>query len=102
VDETRERERVFVTAPRMLNDLHGAEIHGSLERALLRYARPDLLVIDDFAVRVVLWNLARRGVSRRRCSAAPTLALPTARYRSVAFCCDRHSRGGGARADRDA
>jgi DNA replication protein DnaC len=34
----------------MLNDLHGAEIHGSLERALLRYTRPDLLVIDDFAV----------------------------------------------------
>jgi DNA replication protein DnaC len=44
------RRVVFVTAPRMLNDLHGAEIHGSLERALLRYARPDLLVIDDFAV----------------------------------------------------
>jgi DNA replication protein DnaC len=44
------RRVVFVTAPRMLNDLHGAEIHGSLDRALLRYARPDLLVIDDFAV----------------------------------------------------
>jgi DNA replication protein DnaC len=44
------RRVVFVTAPRMLNDLHGAEIHGSLDRALLRYVRPDLIVIDDFAV----------------------------------------------------
>ena len=44
------RRVVFVTAPRMLNDLHGAEIHGSLERALLRYVRPELLVVDDFAV----------------------------------------------------
>jgi DNA replication protein DnaC len=34
----------------MLNDLHGADIHGALDRALLRYTRPDLLVIDDFAV----------------------------------------------------
>ena len=44
------RRVVFVTAPRMLNELHGAEIHGSLERALLRYVRADLLVLDDFAV----------------------------------------------------
>lgn len=44
------RRVVFVTAPRMLNDLHGAEIHGAIDRALLRYVRPDLLVIDDFAV----------------------------------------------------
>jgi DNA replication protein DnaC len=44
------RRVVLVTAPKMLNDLHGAEIHGSLERALLRYVRADLLVIDDFAV----------------------------------------------------
>jgi DNA replication protein DnaC len=34
----------------MLNDLTGAEIHGSLDRALRRYVRADLLVIDDFAV----------------------------------------------------
>jgi DNA replication protein DnaC len=44
------RRVVFVSAPRMLNDLHGAEIHGSLERALRRYVRAELLVIDDFAV----------------------------------------------------
>jgi DNA replication protein DnaC len=41
---------VFTSAPRMLTDLHGAEIHGSLDRALRRYVRADLLAIDDFAV----------------------------------------------------
>ena len=44
------RRVVLVPAPRMLNDLHGAELHGRLERALRRYARAELLVIDDFAV----------------------------------------------------
>jgi DNA replication protein DnaC len=44
------RRVVFVSAPRMLNDLHGAELHGVLERALRRYVRAELLVIDDFAV----------------------------------------------------
>jgi DNA replication protein DnaC len=44
------RRVVVVSAPRMLNDLHGAEIHGTLERALRRYVRAELLVIDDFAV----------------------------------------------------
>lgn len=45
------QKRVVVTsAPRMLTDLHGAEIHGALERALRRYVRADLLVVDDFAV----------------------------------------------------
>ena len=44
------RRVVFVSAPRMLNDLHGAELHGGLERALRRYVRAELLVIDDFAV----------------------------------------------------
>ena len=34
----------------MLNELHGAELHGVLERALRRYVRAELLVIDDFAV----------------------------------------------------
>lgn len=47
---TAARRVVFVSAPRMLNDLHGAELHGTLERALRRYVRADLLVIDDFAV----------------------------------------------------
>ena len=44
------RRVVLVNAPRMLNDLHGAELHGGLERALRRYVRAELLVIDDFAV----------------------------------------------------
>ena len=44
------RRVVFVSAARMLNELHGAELHGNLERALRRYARADLLCIDDFAV----------------------------------------------------
>ena len=44
------RRVVFVSAPRMLNDLTGADLHGSLDRALRRYVRADLLVIDDFAV----------------------------------------------------
>jgi DNA replication protein DnaC len=44
------RRVIFVSAPRMLNDLHGAELHGSLERALRRYLRAELLVLDDFAV----------------------------------------------------
>jgi DNA replication protein DnaC len=44
------RRVVLVTAPRMLNHLHGAELHGGLERALHRYVRAELLVVDDFAV----------------------------------------------------
>jgi DNA replication protein DnaC len=44
------RRVVVVTAPFMLNDLHGAELHGALDRRLRRYTRADLLVIDDFAV----------------------------------------------------
>lgn len=41
---------VVVPAPKMLNELHGAELHGSLERKLRAYTRAELLVIDDFAV----------------------------------------------------
>lgn len=44
------RSVVVVAAPRLLNELQGAEIHGNLDRALRRYVRADLLVIDDFAV----------------------------------------------------
>lgn len=44
------RRVVLVTAPRMLNELHGAELHGALERVLRRFVRAELLVIDDFAV----------------------------------------------------
>lgn len=41
---------VVISAPKMLNDLHGAELHGTLERAMRRYVNADLLFIDDFAV----------------------------------------------------
>lgn len=41
---------VVVPAPKMLNELHAAELHGALDRVLRRYVRADLLVIDDFAV----------------------------------------------------
>lgn len=44
------RRVVFVSAPKMLNDLHGAELHGRLERVLKKYIRAELLVVDDFAV----------------------------------------------------
>ena len=38
------------SAPRMLNELQGAELHGHVERVLRKYTSPALLVIDDFAV----------------------------------------------------
>jgi DNA replication protein DnaC len=41
---------LLVSAAAMLNDLAGAEMHGQLIRALRKYTRPALLVIDDFAV----------------------------------------------------
>jgi DNA replication protein DnaC len=44
------RRVVLISAPKMLNHLHGAEIHGSLERAMRKYVRAELLAIDDFAV----------------------------------------------------
>ena len=44
------RRVVLVSAPRMLNDLHGAELHGRLDRSLRKYLRAELLLIDDFAV----------------------------------------------------
>lgn len=43
------RRVVFVPAPKMLNELHGAELHGKLDNALRKYVRAELLVIDDFA-----------------------------------------------------
>ena len=43
------RRVVFITAPKMLNELHGAELHGRLDNVLRKYVRADLLVIDDFA-----------------------------------------------------
>jgi len=46
---TETRRVVFTPVAKMLNDLHGAEIHGRFERALRRYTHAELLVIDDFA-----------------------------------------------------
>ena len=43
-------EYLIVTAPRLLNDLLGAELHGRLDRVLRRYLSAELLAIDDFAV----------------------------------------------------
>ena len=44
------RRVVFISAPKMLNELAGAEIHGALDKAMRRYVKADLLVLDDFAV----------------------------------------------------
>jgi DNA replication protein DnaC len=45
------RKRVVViSAPKMLNQLQGAEIHGLLEKTARPYVKADLLMIDDFAV----------------------------------------------------
>jgi DNA replication protein DnaC len=41
---------VVISAPKMLNELHGAELHGDLDRVMRRYVRADLIVVDDFAV----------------------------------------------------
>ena len=46
---TETKRVVFVPAAKMLNDLHGAQIHGRIERVLRKYTHADLLVIDDFA-----------------------------------------------------
>lgn len=62
------RRVLVVAAPRLLNDLHGADLHGSLERALRRYVRAELLVIDDFAVLAMdpaQANLAFQVISER-------------------------------------
>jgi DNA replication protein DnaC len=45
-----QKRTVLVSAPKMLNDLAGAELHGAINRASRRYVNAALLVIDDFAV----------------------------------------------------
>lgn len=50
---------LVVSAATMLNDLAGAEMHGQLIRALRKYTRPALLVIDDFAVMAMDTTQAR-------------------------------------------
>ena len=44
------RRVIFTSTPKMLNHLAGAEIHGSLDKAMRRYVRAELLVLDDLAV----------------------------------------------------
>lgn len=44
------RRVLFTNAPKMLNELAGAEIHGALDRVMRPYVKAELLVIDDFAV----------------------------------------------------
>lgn len=46
---TETKRVVFVPAAKMLNELHGAQLHGRIERVLRKYTHADLLVIDDFA-----------------------------------------------------
>lgn len=46
---TETKRVVFVPAAKMLNELHGAQIHGRIERVLRKYTHADLLVVDDFA-----------------------------------------------------
>ena len=44
------RRVVLSSAPKMLNELAGAEMYGALDRVMRRYVKAELLVIDDFAV----------------------------------------------------
>jgi DNA replication protein DnaC len=46
---TATRRVVFTPAAKMLNELHGAELHGRIERVLRKYTHAELLLIDDFA-----------------------------------------------------
>jgi DNA replication protein DnaC len=45
-----QKRTVFISAPKMLNDLAGAELHGGINRVMRRYTHAEFLVIDDFAV----------------------------------------------------
>lgn len=45
-----QKRTLLVSAPKMLNHLAGAEIHGALDRVMRPYVRAELLVVDDFAV----------------------------------------------------
>lgn len=47
---TNNRRVVTASATKMLNELHAADVHGNIDRALRKYERAELLVIDDFAV----------------------------------------------------
>lgn len=45
-----QKRTILISAPKILNELSGAELHGCLDRVMRRYTKTDLLVIDDFAV----------------------------------------------------
>jgi len=59
------RRVVFVSAPRMLNELHGAEIHGVLDRALRRFVRAELLVMDAAQAKLAFQVISERYDFRR-------------------------------------
>jgi DNA replication protein DnaC len=44
---------LFVNAHKMLQHIHGGRADGSLERRLQTYLRPDLLVLDDFGLKLL-------------------------------------------------
>ena len=42
---------LFIKANRLLSDLGGGRADGTWEKRLRRYLKPDLLIIDDFAIK---------------------------------------------------
>lgn len=42
---------LFVSAPKLLQHLHGGQADGTYERRLQAYLRPDLLIVDDFGLK---------------------------------------------------
>jgi len=52
VQACRQRQRVFfIKTAALLSDLAGGRVDGSLPARLRRYLSPDLLILDDFAMR---------------------------------------------------
>jgi DNA replication protein DnaC len=49
----------------MLNELHGAEIHGVLDRALRRFVRAELLVMDAAQAKLAFQVISERYDFRR-------------------------------------
>jgi len=44
---------LFISAPKMLQHIHGGRADGSLERRVNTYLRPDLLILDDFGLKPI-------------------------------------------------
>jgi DNA replication protein DnaC len=76
---------LFTNAPKMLNELSGAEIHGALDRVMQRYVKAELLVIDDFAVLAMAQTQA---TSTSLIAPLPTTAANRERVRSRAEASD--------------